>query len=58
MKFFYMDHCGSSVTNPINSDMKSIIYKLVKYLEMTYNVKVQKVCDKNFCYIIIIIFVI
>lgn len=42
MKFFYMDHCGSSVTNPVNSDMKNVIYKLIRYLEMTYNIKVQK----------------
>lgn len=42
MKFFYMDHCGSSVTNSVNSDMKNVIYKLIRYLEMTYNIKVQK----------------
>lgn len=42
MKFFYMDHCGSSVTSSVNSDIKGVIYKLIRYLETTYNVKVQK----------------
>ncbi|XP_050464305.1 fatty-acid amide hydrolase 2-A [Cataglyphis hispanica] len=42
MKFFYMNHCGSSVTNSVNSDIKGIIYKLNRYLETTYSVKVHK----------------
>ncbi|CAL1686660.1 unnamed protein product [Lasius platythorax] len=42
MKFFYMDHCGSSVANSVNSDMKDVIYKLKRHLETTYSVKVQK----------------
>ncbi|XP_070166300.1 fatty-acid amide hydrolase 2-like isoform X2 [Polyergus mexicanus] len=42
IKFFYMDHCGSSATNSVNNDMKGVIYKLKRYLETTYSIKVQK----------------
>lgn len=42
IKFFYMDHCDPRVTNTVNSDIKDAIYKLIRYLETTYGVKVQK----------------
>jgi hypothetical protein len=46
MKFFYMDDCGSIATSRVNSDMKNAIYKLVRYLEDKYRIKVQKVQQK------------
>jgi len=43
IRFFYMDNCGSIAVNGVNSDMKNAIYKLIKYLENNYDIKVRKV---------------
>ncbi|XP_032667905.1 fatty-acid amide hydrolase 2-B-like isoform X2 [Odontomachus brunneus] len=47
MRFFYMTNSGSIVTNSPDSDMKNAIHKLVKYLETTHGVKVQKTNFEN-----------
>jgi len=43
MKFFYMDNCGLMLTSII-AEVKDTICKLVKHLEATSGIKVQKVC--------------
>lgn len=48
MTFFYMINSGSAVTNSPNSDIIDAIHKLVKYLEITHGVKVQKVRQSSF----------
>ncbi|XP_076642846.1 fatty-acid amide hydrolase 2-like isoform X1 [Halictus rubicundus] len=41
IKFFYLEEC-CGITTAIDSDMKTAIHKLRKYLEATYGVKVQQ----------------
>lgn len=42
VKFFYAEEC-CGITTSVNSDMKTAIYKLKRYLEVTYGSKVQQV---------------
>jgi len=43
MRFFYIDDCGSIAANRVNNDMGNAMYKLIRYLEDEYDVKVRKV---------------
>ncbi|XP_014477809.1 PREDICTED: fatty-acid amide hydrolase 2 isoform X2 [Dinoponera quadriceps] len=47
VRFFYMNNSGSVMTNSPDGDVGDAIHKLIKYLETTHGVKVQKTKFKN-----------